>query len=514
MRKSLFILLLICTLTVGSPVTQVAHAAAPYRAMSTLHRAPLPPTTPITPANSSGSTDLVRLNRPFTIALQRIVTVANSANKLRLQLTDLLSDSRCPAQVNCVVAGQALFALEVQSTDGHAPLTAEIGSYPVRDQNKVRYGDYLIELLAVEPPAPPPGQRLKINDYQVTLVVRRDGIATPTPTLAPTATVRALTPEAPTPPEQPTLDHPFTLRVGETATLAAVDFQITLRSLSDDAGCLTPTDCSVMMADGTLVLQQGNDREILTFITSFAEGQSFDYAYQGYNVRLTRLAADETGEQVATFVIEQRQPRVIIPEPERVINCPHFSIYDAAAILQEEVEPRAVANLVFGPIAPDAEAIKGVCGYLAAAYNRERRDAEVVPSIASAVSAVRGVIGTVIDGGDSDLLLQFAHLLSASADSRSDARYQLQAELMAGDYASVIATFGDLAAATTTIAVTPVDGVGDEGLWFWQPLTDGFFGLLIAREGDRFQVVGALLNDEADETFVLDHAIVVARHLK
>ncbi|MCB0123159.1 MAG: hypothetical protein KDE58_12980, partial [Caldilineaceae bacterium] len=186
----------------------------------------------------------------------------------------------------------------------------------------------------------------------------------------------------------------------------------------------------------------------------------------------------------------------------------------AAAILQEEVEPRAVANLVFGPLAPDAKTITGFCGYLAAAYDRAPTTNGTIPHIASDVSAVRGVVATIVKGNDSAQLLQLAHLLIAGGDGTPSALYQLQAELMAGDDGSVISTLTDLAVENEAANVLSINDVGDEGVWFWQPLANGSFGMLIARDGERFAVVVALLNRDADEEFVRDHVIVAARYLE
>ncbi|MCB0123158.1 MAG: hypothetical protein KDE58_12975, partial [Caldilineaceae bacterium] len=137
----------------------------------------------------------------------------------------------------------------------------------------------MIELQAVEPPAPPPGQQLDPSDYRVTLVVRRGATSSPTPTTAatPTPTATPAPQDAPNADPMPRLGQPFIVRVGATASLTDIDFQLTLRSLSEDSGCLTATDCSIMTAEGTLVLQQGDTRELLTFITSMRAGQSFDY---------------------------------------------------------------------------------------------------------------------------------------------------------------------------------------------------------------------------------------------
>ncbi|MCB0082309.1 MAG: hypothetical protein KDE47_15310 [Caldilineaceae bacterium] len=474
-------------------------------------------TTPLPPPAPSGASDetvLAHLDRPFTVSVRQWAAVSDTPEQFSLQLSALLSDSRCPAQVNCVVAGQVEFRLLLRTNNVVSPRLFQIGSYPIHDQNKLRYAGYEIELAEVEPPAPPPGQRLNVNDYRVTLVVRRDTTVGPTPsaTSAPTAT--------PTPQSQPhgsetlRLGQPFTMRVGETTSLDDIDFQLTLRSISDDSGCLTATDCSVMTADGTLILQQGTQREILTFMASITPEQPFDYDFAGYVVRLLHLEVGRDGKAVATFVVARPMAAAAIPDPEWITTCPHFSSFDAAAILQEEVEPRAIANLVFGPIAPDAETVTGFCGYLAAANDQTAATAPTTAHIVSDVNAARGVVATIVEGDDSAQLLQLAQLLAADTNGTPAARYQLQAMLMAGDYEGVIGTLRDLAAENEAASSSSMIDVGDEGMWFWQPVADGYFAMLVAREEEPFAVVVALLNRDADEEFVRDHMIVAARYLE
>ncbi|HRW07111.1 MAG TPA: hypothetical protein P5121_18535, partial [Caldilineaceae bacterium] len=395
MRMIVWICVITCSAFSAFAAAQPVYAGLSPNRAAFRQTTPQPPSAPIHTANEA---ILARLNRPFTVGLRQWVTVTDTPEHFGLQLSALVSDSRCPAQVNCIVAGQAEFRLLLRRDDVVSPRTFQIGSYPTRDQNKVQFGEYVIELQAVEPPAPPPSQQLNPSDYRVTLLVRRSATPSPTPTTAATPTPTATTEpqDAPGADPMPRLGQPFIVRVGATASLTDIDFQLTLRSLSEDSGCLTATDCSVMTADGTLVLQQGDTRQLLTFITSMSAGQSFDYDFAGYVVRLLGVEVGRDGNQIATFVVERPMADVVIPEPERVMSCPSFSIFDAAAILQEEVEPRAIVNLVFGPIAPDAKTITGFCGYLAAAYDRAPTTSGTSPRIASDVSAVRGVIATIV----------------------------------------------------------------------------------------------------------------------
>ncbi|MEZ4683203.1 MAG: hypothetical protein R2932_54245 [Caldilineaceae bacterium] len=516
--------LLVCFVLLASGVALIdtkALQAGAIRAVQTdfnhQQTAPLPPS----PTAVADETVLARLDRPFTVGLHQWVTVDKTAEHFSLQLSALVQDSRCPAGVNCIVAGQVEFRLLLRTDNVVSPQVFQIGSYPINDQNKVRYAGYEIELTAVQPLAPPPGQRLNPSDYRAMLIVRRDGTVAPKPTIEPTWTP-TVTPTAiavPQDGQNMDLGQPFTLHVGESVNIPAADLQLTLRSMSDDSGCLTATDCSVMMANGTLALQRGDERELLTFITSFSPEQAFTYDFAGYVVELLHLEKElgekgQGGSHVATFVVQRSMPVVALPTPERVADCPGFSRFDAAALLQEEVEPRAVANLVFGPLVADVEHVEGFCGYIASVKSGDIKSDLAAPYIASALAAERGVVAATINRADSNQLLQLVQLVTAGTAHQPTAIYQLQAELAAGFYEDVISTLTDIAAQMPTISVTPVDGVGAEGVWLWQPLPDGFFGMLIAHDGDRFPVVVALLNADANEEVVLAHAMVVARYLQ
>lgn len=480
--------------------------AAKARTISPNETAPLPPPTPTADA---GAAIHATLDEPFTLHIGDWATLSDTPEEVGVQVAELVSDNRCPARVNCVVAGQVEFMLRVRRGNVVHRQLFSIGTYPMNDGNKVRYGGYEIELIAVEPPAPPPDEELAPSQYEATLLVRVDGNATPEPTALPTAT--------PTPQDNqddaqgPLLNQPFTLEVGETATLSEIDFRVTLRSLSDDSGCVTADDCSLMLAEGTLVLQQGDDREVLTFSTSFTPEQPFAYAYAGYMVQLLHVEQGRDGNQVATFVIQQPQSMVEIPAPQRVARCPAFSRFDAAALLQEEVDAEAIANLVFGPLPADATEAAGLCGYVTTAFSDARPIDEQAPTLLSEVAADRAVVVDTIASSDITRLLQLANLVAAADPAtQTSILLRLQAQLTAGDTADFMHDVADMAAADPTFTVETLTNRNEEGVWLWQQTQDGYFALLLLRDGERFQVVVALLNADSQEQTVRAYALAVA----
>lgn len=163
------------------------------------------------------------------------------------------------------------------------------------------------------------------------------------------------------------LDQPFVLRPGQTARNEAEDVSLTLRSLTEDSGCFSADDCSVMLAEGTLAMQAGEDKELLEFSAGMTPGSPFSYEFGDYVITLLRVEASEHGKQLATFVISGKQPaEVPVPEPRAAKRCPGFTRFDAAAILQADVKAQPIANLVFAPLSGSAPEPTGHCGYYAA----------------------------------------------------------------------------------------------------------------------------------------------------
>ncbi|MFN8445576.1 MAG: hypothetical protein U0175_32595 [Caldilineaceae bacterium] len=459
---------------------------------------------------------LAQLEEPFTLQLGDWALISDATDKVEVQLVDLISDSRCPAGVNCVVAGEARFTLNLRVDDGAVIEEGEIGQMPIQDQNKIRYEPYTIEMVTVEPPAPAPNKRLRPNQYRVTLVVHEDGSdqphATPTEALLPTPTATAIMPG-----DDPVkMNQPFLLRVGESVTLADSELSVTLRSLSDDSGCFTKDDCSTMTADGSLALRNGDDRELASFMTSFDPDTPFVYEFSGYEIVLTHVEQDETGEPVATFLM--RKPGIKlpfpIPDPQTVERCPTFSRFDAAAILQEDIAPEAVSNLIYGPLSENTPTLSGLCGYLSVAPKADVQVDPNLPQLLTTVDAAHWVVAGSLQGIDAYELLplvEASRLANPQGDDMDVLRIQTQ--LTAGQLEEVIRTILNNAQASETMQVTPLSGPGDEAIWIWQPVGEGYFASILARKDSQFALVSALVDGNVQEMTSLDYMLSIANRI-
>jgi hypothetical protein len=111
------------------------------------------------------------LNEAFTLGGGQEAVIASE--NMRLRFDQVLEDSRCPTQVDCVWTGQARIAVVVQPNDS-APSTVTFNTNPAPGQtvNVVAVGEYNIELQSLDPYPQSPDDPLPFEDYRATLVVR------------------------------------------------------------------------------------------------------------------------------------------------------------------------------------------------------------------------------------------------------------------------------------------------------------------------------------------------------
>jgi hypothetical protein len=97
-----------------------------------------------------------------------------SGANLSLRFTDVIEDSRCPTQVECVWTGQARIA--VVATQGQAePTTMEFNTNPAPGQTRqtAEVGAYTVELKSLDPYPQTPDDATALEDYSATLLVRK-----------------------------------------------------------------------------------------------------------------------------------------------------------------------------------------------------------------------------------------------------------------------------------------------------------------------------------------------------
>jgi hypothetical protein len=99
------------------------------------------------------------------------------------------------------------------------------------------------------------------------------------------------------------LNKQISLKEGETKRVGPDGFEITLRSLSDDSGCLSPDDCSMMLFDGTIVARLGEQRTMTQIQASIKPGQVVPLDIDGYAFQLVGIQQSVNNEIQAIFVV-------------------------------------------------------------------------------------------------------------------------------------------------------------------------------------------------------------------
>ena len=97
------------------------------------------------------------------------------------------------------------------------------------------------------------------------------------------------------------LGTPFVLAEGETGLVVPDGLQVTLRSASDDSGCLAPDDCSVAVFMGTILLRLGEKKQLTTVYASLKQDDTTSLDFAGYEIRFGQVRRLDTGSVQATF---------------------------------------------------------------------------------------------------------------------------------------------------------------------------------------------------------------------
>lgn len=117
------------------------------------------------------TTTVARQGRPFTLSAGRQVTL--KGEKLRVRFAAVTEDSRCPADVKCMWAGNAAVRLDV-TTNGRSEesLTLNTGR-GASFATDARYQGYKVKLVDLSP-YPRSDQKIAAADYVVTLLVSKN----------------------------------------------------------------------------------------------------------------------------------------------------------------------------------------------------------------------------------------------------------------------------------------------------------------------------------------------------
>ena len=112
----------------------------------------------------------VRLRQEFTLRVGQRAAVEGDG--LRVRFASVANDSRCPADVTCVWAGNAEVLIEAEAGGGRANLKLNThggDGFP----KESRHQQYSVGLVALSP-HPRTDSETKATDYVATLVIRKE----------------------------------------------------------------------------------------------------------------------------------------------------------------------------------------------------------------------------------------------------------------------------------------------------------------------------------------------------
>jgi hypothetical protein len=99
------------------------------------------------------------------------------------------------------------------------------------------------------------------------------------------------------------LEVPFVLAVGQTGRVEPEGLEVTLRSASDDSGCLAPDDCSLATFKGTIAMRLGEEKDLATVQAIMEPDQMTSFDFAGYEIRFGSVRRLDKGDIQATFTV-------------------------------------------------------------------------------------------------------------------------------------------------------------------------------------------------------------------
>ena len=121
---------------------------------------------------------IATLNNEFTLATSQSVPVKKT--DLTITFNGVLSDERCPSEIECAASGPVTVSLSVQQ-DGDTPAMVTLQTFTDQEgrapdssfegiEDRIEIGDYLIQVVGVLP-YPQNLSGIKVSDYEATFMV-------------------------------------------------------------------------------------------------------------------------------------------------------------------------------------------------------------------------------------------------------------------------------------------------------------------------------------------------------
>ena len=202
--------------TPSVPTPKIPTPSAPAPAV--LPTQPPSATLALSPAASLPTPIAAGMNEPFTLQMSQ-AAILPDANHTRVTFTNLVEDSRCLSDANCIQVGRARVAIFVESAGRLARFDLSTNR---ADLNAVgAFSGNLVELIEVMP-LPRAGAAIPPGDYRVTLRVK------------PGALDHAFA----------RFNEPFALKLGQSVGFEDSSMRLTFESVQQDSRCPTRVLCA------------------------------------------------------------------------------------------------------------------------------------------------------------------------------------------------------------------------------------------------------------------------------
>ena len=117
---------------------------------------------------SSSAVEAQSIGEPFFLRIGESASVEGA--DLSLTFSAVTQDSRCPEDVDCVVAGEAVVVIDALSSGEHTELTFKV---PPRGSDAQELEDLTITIVELSP-EPESGKRMEPSNYVAKLLVNAD----------------------------------------------------------------------------------------------------------------------------------------------------------------------------------------------------------------------------------------------------------------------------------------------------------------------------------------------------
>lgn len=127
--------------------------------------------TPFARSNERDPMEIAaKLDRQFEIQYDRVVRIP--AEDLNLKFIDVVGDSRCPSDTQCVFQGRVEISLQVVRGDRHLGNVNLVRQAGLENGEMVTIDGYSIQLIDVKP-SPTTSQPIALSDYRAIVEVSR-----------------------------------------------------------------------------------------------------------------------------------------------------------------------------------------------------------------------------------------------------------------------------------------------------------------------------------------------------